>query len=381
MGSSTNAAIPVDRLDELAPLAPGAGDVLAQALQSGRLSARGLHRVRRVARTVADLQEARRPAHRCPRRHRAEPPRRRRSRYPRSGAVGMSDDRTRSASRPCSPGIPTVGPRRLRELLHERGAEARLADGRWRPAVDPARGRGCPPGGRHRDPAGGRSALPGARCEATRNRLRSSSPLGDLTALDATRVAIVGTRRCTGAGAGFARELGRDLTEAGVAIVSGLALGIDGASHRGVLDAGGRPIGVVGSGLDVVYPNRHRDLWDPCAAARASSSARPRWARDRPRGGSRPATGSSPGWPTSSSWWSRTPPADRCTRCGRPPTGRSRSWRSLARSGARRAAGTNQLLADGCAPVRDATDVLVALGLSAAARGEVADRAAATRST
>ncbi len=57
-GIETNAAIPVDRLDELAPLAPGAGDVLAQALRSGRLSARGLHRVRRVARTVADLQGA-----------------------------------------------------------------------------------------------------------------------------------------------------------------------------------------------------------------------------------------------------------------------------------------------------------------------------------
>jgi magnesium chelatase family protein len=57
-GIETNAAIPVDRLDELAPLAHGADDVLAQALRSGRLSARGLHRVRRVARTVADLQGA-----------------------------------------------------------------------------------------------------------------------------------------------------------------------------------------------------------------------------------------------------------------------------------------------------------------------------------
>jgi len=57
-GISTNSAIPVDRLDELAPLADGAADVLAQALKSGRLSARGLHRVRRVARTVADLQGA-----------------------------------------------------------------------------------------------------------------------------------------------------------------------------------------------------------------------------------------------------------------------------------------------------------------------------------
>ena len=57
-GLGTNAAIPVDRLDEVAPLADGAADVLAHALKSGRLSARGLHRVRRVARTIADLQGA-----------------------------------------------------------------------------------------------------------------------------------------------------------------------------------------------------------------------------------------------------------------------------------------------------------------------------------
>src|SRR5688572_9382072 len=55
-GVGTNASIPADRLDELAPLHPDAADVLAQALRSGRLSARGLHRVRRVARTVADLE-------------------------------------------------------------------------------------------------------------------------------------------------------------------------------------------------------------------------------------------------------------------------------------------------------------------------------------
>jgi magnesium chelatase family protein len=56
-GVDTNAAIPVHQLDELAPLAPEAKDVLARALETGRLSARGLHRVRRVARTVADLQD------------------------------------------------------------------------------------------------------------------------------------------------------------------------------------------------------------------------------------------------------------------------------------------------------------------------------------
>ena len=57
-GVATNADIPVDRLDELATLHPGGADVLAQALMSGRLSARGLHRVRRVARSVAVLQDS-----------------------------------------------------------------------------------------------------------------------------------------------------------------------------------------------------------------------------------------------------------------------------------------------------------------------------------
>jgi magnesium chelatase family protein len=56
-GVPANAHIPVDRLDDLAPLHPDAADVLAHALRTGRLSARGLHRVRRVARTVADLAQ------------------------------------------------------------------------------------------------------------------------------------------------------------------------------------------------------------------------------------------------------------------------------------------------------------------------------------
>ena len=85
---------------------------------------------------------------------------------------------------------------------------------------------------------------------------------GDPSALEARRVAIIGTRRCTAYGRNFARRLGAELTDAGVAVVSGLAIGIDGAAHEGVLDAGGKPIGVVATGLDVVYPRRHVRLWD-----------------------------------------------------------------------------------------------------------------------
>ncbi|HVT78186.1 MAG TPA: DNA-processing protein DprA [Acidimicrobiales bacterium] len=88
---------------------------------------------------------------------------------------------------------------------------------------------------------------------------------GDPAALEPRRVAIVGTRNCTAYGRTFARRLGAELAEAGVAVVSGLAIGIDGAAHEGVLDARGVPIGVVATGLDVVYPRRHRSLWDRVA--------------------------------------------------------------------------------------------------------------------
>lgn len=89
---------------------------------------------------------------------------------------------------------------------------------------------------------------------------------GDISVLELPTVAMVGTRRCTRAGAEIARTIGRDLAEAGVAIVSGLALGIDGAAHAGALQADGAPpIGVVGNGLDVVYPRRHAQLYTDVA--------------------------------------------------------------------------------------------------------------------
>ena len=78
------------------------------------------------------------------------------------------------------------------------------------------------------------------------------------------RVAMVGARRCTTYGRDVARRFGRELSAAGVSVVSGLALGIDGASHEGALqsDNGAPPIGVVATGLDVVYPREHLRLWE-----------------------------------------------------------------------------------------------------------------------
>src|SRR5215218_3249565 len=88
--------------------------------------------------------------------------------------------------------------------------------------------------------------------------------IGRPEALEALRgqpvVAIVGTRRASPYGTEVAYALGRGLGAAGVPVVSGLALGIDGTAHRGCLDGGGVPVAVVASGPDVVYPRRHRSL-------------------------------------------------------------------------------------------------------------------------
>jgi DNA processing protein len=80
-------------------------------------------------------------------------------------------------------------------------------------------------------------------------------------ALERPRVGVVGTRAATPHGLADARELGAVLARAGVTVVSGLAIGIDGAAHVGALDAGGSAVGVVATGLDVVYPRRHQSLF------------------------------------------------------------------------------------------------------------------------
>jgi DNA processing protein len=73
-------------------------------------------------------------------------------------------------------------------------------------------------------------------------------------------VAIVGSRRSSTYGQNAATMLARDLGSRGVTIISGLARGIDAAAHRGALEAGGRTVAVMGTGLDQVYPRDHRKL-------------------------------------------------------------------------------------------------------------------------
>jgi DNA processing protein len=100
--------------------------------------------------------------------------------------------------------------------------------------------------------------------------------LGDPRLLDgAPTVAIVGTRSPTRYGLGVAAQLGADLSASGVSVVSGLALGIDGAAHEGASAAGAPPVAVVAGGLDDPYPRRHARLWARVAERGAIVSESP----------------------------------------------------------------------------------------------------------
>jgi DNA processing protein len=185
----------------------------------------------------------------------------------------------------------------------------------------------------------------------------------DERSLGVPRVAVVGTRAATPHGLADAREIGAVLAEAGVTVVSGLAIGIDAAAHEGALEAGGRVVGVVATGLDVVYPRRHRSLFDRVRGhgllvSESGYGVQPRRSsfpvRNRIiagladvvvvveatlQGGARIT-------------------ADRALDYGRPV---------LAVPGSRRnpaAAGTNALIAEGAHPLLEPSDVLVALGLT-----------------
>lgn len=78
--------------------------------------------------------------------------------------------------------------------------------------------------------------------------------------LERPAVAIVGTRRATGSGRRMSRRLGQAFSMAGIPVVSGLALGVDGEAHVGALGGEGSTIAVLASGLDRVYPRSHRRL-------------------------------------------------------------------------------------------------------------------------
>ena len=88
---------------------------------------------------------------------------------------------------------------------------------------------------------------------------------GELSESDENAFSIVGARSASVENLAFAEEIGSKIASRGVTVVSGMALGIDSAAHRGALKSGGRTIAVLGSGVDVCYPYSSKDLYDRIA--------------------------------------------------------------------------------------------------------------------
>lgn len=83
---------------------------------------------------------------------------------------------------------------------------------------------------------------------------------GDPRALATPSLAVVGTRKPTREGQAHGYRFAREMAEAGYGVTSGMALGVDGAAHRGALAGGGRSVAVLGCGVDVLYPRQHAAL-------------------------------------------------------------------------------------------------------------------------
>ncbi|NRD71832.1 DNA-protecting protein DprA [Shewanella sp. VB17] len=85
---------------------------------------------------------------------------------------------------------------------------------------------------------------------------------GQLDALYPPCIAIVGSRAASRAGLQLAYQFGKELSELAFTVCSGMAAGIDGSAHQGCIDSEGRTLAVLGTGIDIVYPKRHRQIYE-----------------------------------------------------------------------------------------------------------------------
>jgi DNA processing protein len=106
--------------------------------------------------------------------------------------------------------------------------------------------------------------------------------IGERAVLSLPQLAVVGSRNATAAGRENARAFAHELAQAGLVITSGMALGVDAAAHRGALESGAATIAVMGTGLDRVYPARHRELAHAIAQQGALLSEFPLGTAPRP---------------------------------------------------------------------------------------------------
>ena len=277
---------------------PAADSLIRGEIERGRLTGRGYHRVRRVARTLADLagdydgrsatvrvaaalgMRARVGLSAVGARHERRAPADRRPPIARCGAAVRHHDRRRHrpGSRPRWPpwpaaldrsSPPTDAVRAPRpggcvRRLARRLRSIRCSSGPPRPICSTVAGR---------PRLLTRSGLEACRQRGSRCSIVATPPTrpswsvdpeapevlfvrGDLAALDARRVGVIGTRNATASGLATATELGRELADAGVAVVSGWRVGIDGAAHAacGRRAGPGRPSPSSAVGLDVPYP-------------------------------------------------------------------------------------------------------------------------------
>ena len=185
-------------------------------------------------------------------------------------------------------------------------------------------------------------------------------------------IAVVGSRAATPAGAALARGIARDLAAAGLTIVSGLARGIDTAAHRGALDAGGRTVAVLGSGVDRVYPDENAGLADAIVRTGAVVSEFPL--------GAAPDRKHFPRRNRLIAGWGRAVVvAEAAEKSGALGTVRAaldegRDVMAVpGHPGQANAAGTNRLIREGAALVRDARDVADELGVDLPSRREAVD--------
>ncbi|MBW8186679.1 DNA-processing protein DprA [Shewanella nanhaiensis] len=89
---------------------------------------------------------------------------------------------------------------------------------------------------------------------------------GELDAFFPPTLAIVGSRAASRAGLQLAYRFGSELGELGFGVCSGMAVGVDGSAHQGCLDSGGKTLAVLGTGVDVIYPKRHRKIYEDIQA-------------------------------------------------------------------------------------------------------------------
>ncbi len=190
---------------------------------------------------------------------------------------------------------------------------------------------------------------------------------GFMLPADEAAVAMVGTRTPTHYGIRVARSMASDLATSGMTVVSGMARGIDTHAHRGALDAGGRTIAVLGSGIDVPYPPENRGLMEQIASSGAVVSENPF--------GTQPESGYFPARNRIISGLSRATviieaaedsgsliTADYTLKQGR------KLFAVPGNVGSRASRGTNSLIKQGATLAESASDILSAIGRVSVAR-------------